>query len=61
MPGVATLAVLPATVAPVDRTKDGPRIVIHIMGAASDDRTTLAFAGLIEREFGGFVSPPNMR
>jgi len=27
-------------------------------GAALEDRTTLAFAKLIEREFGGFVAPP---
>jgi amidase len=59
-PGVATLAGLPATVAPVDHTKNGLPIGIHIMGAAFDDRTTIGFAGLIEREFGGFA-PPNMK
>jgi amidase len=59
-PGVATLAGLPATVAPIDRTKDGLPIGLHIMGAAFDDRTTIGFAGLIEREFGGFAPPPNL-
>lgn len=57
-PGVATLAGLPATVAPIDRTGDGLPIGIHIMGAQFDDRTTIAFAGLIERAFGGFEPPP---
>jgi len=57
-PGVATLAGLPATVAPIDRTDDGLPLGIHIMGAQFDDRTTIAFAGLIERAFGGFKPPP---
>ena len=57
-PGVATMAGLPATVAPIDRTREGLPIGLHIMGAAFDDRTTIAVAGLIEREFGGFVPPP---
>ena len=25
-----------------------------------DDRTTIAFAGLVEREFGGFTPPPDL-
>jgi len=57
-PGVATLAGLPATVAPIDSTSDGLPVGIHIMGAQFDDRTTIAFAGLIERAFGGFKPPP---
>jgi hypothetical protein len=28
------------------------------IGGFLDDRTTIAFAGLIEREFGGFTPPP---
>lgn len=59
-PGVATMGGLPATVAPIDRTRDGLPIGLHIMGAAFDDRTTIAFAGLIEREFGGFAPPPGL-
>ena len=58
-PGVATLAGLPATVAPIARTDDGLPVGIHIMGAQFDDRTTIAFAGLIERAFGGFKPPPD--
>ena len=30
-----------------------------IIGNYLEDRTTIAFAGLIEREFGGFTSPPS--
>ena len=33
---------------------------MQIIGGYLDDRTTLAFAGLVEREFGGFVPPPNI-
>jgi amidase len=58
-PGVATLAGLPATVAPIDRTANGLPIGVHIMGAQFDDRTTVAFAGLVERAFGGFEPPPD--
>jgi len=29
-----------------------------MIGGYLEDRTTIAFAGLIEREFGGFVPPP---
>ena len=51
-PGMATLANLPATAAPIARTKTGLPIGIQIIGPYLEDRTTLAFAGLIEREFG---------
>ncbi|MBV8087724.1 MAG: amidase [Chloroflexi bacterium] len=57
-PGVAILGALPATVAPIGFTARGLPIGLHIMGAQYDDRTTIAFAGLIEREFGGFKAPP---
>jgi amidase len=55
---MATLLGLPATVAPVERSKDGLPIGVQIVGPYLEDRTTIAFAGLIEREFGGFVAPP---
>ncbi|MBV9895320.1 MAG: amidase [Chloroflexi bacterium] len=57
-PGVATLGALPATVLPIDHTSDGLPIGMQVMGAQFEDRTTIAFAGLIEREFGGFQAPP---
>jgi amidase len=31
---------------------------VQIIGPYLEDRTTLAFADLIEREFGGFTPPP---
>ncbi|MDO9222512.1 MAG: amidase family protein [Caulobacter sp.] len=56
--GVATLAHLPATAAPIGRSRDGLPIGAQIIGPYLEDRTTIAFAGLLEREFGGFVKPP---
>ena len=56
--GVATLPGLPATVMPIDRSETGLPIGVQIVGPAFEDRTTLAFAAFMEREFGGFVPPP---
>jgi amidase len=56
---VATLTGLPATVAPIGRDASGLPIGVQIIGGYLNDRTTIAFAGLIEREFGGFTPPPN--
>lgn len=57
-PGVALLPSLPSTVAPVGLSKAGLPIAIQIIGDYLEDRTTIAFAGLLEREFGGFKRPP---
>ena len=57
-PGVATLPGLPATAFPLGRTADGLPIGAQIVGPWLEDRTTLALARLIEREFGGFTPPP---
>jgi amidase len=32
---------------------------VQIIGRYLEDRTTIEFARLIEREFGGFVQPPS--
>jgi amidase len=56
--GVATAPGLPATAAPIDRSDTGLPIGVQIVGPYLEDRTTIAFAELIEREFGGFVPPP---
>ena len=56
--GVATVPGLPATVVPIDRGASKLPIGVQIIGPAFEDRTPLAFAALIEREFGGFVPPP---
>ena len=54
---MATVAGLPATVAPIGHSEDDLPIGVQIIGPYLEDRTTIAFAGLIEREFGGFVAP----
>ena len=57
-PGLATLANLPATAAPIGQTRDGLPIGMQIIGPYLEDRTTLGFAELLERELGGFRPPP---
>lgn len=57
-PGVALLPNLPATAAPVGFTRGGLPIGVQVIGPYLEDRTTIAFAGLLEREFGGFKPPP---
>jgi amidase len=49
---------LPATAVPIDRSPSGLPIGVQIIGPYLEDRTTIALAGLIEREYGGFVPPP---
>lgn len=60
-PGMATTPGLPATVVPVDQSEDGLPIGVQIIGPYLEDHTTIKFAGLIEREFGGFVAPPKFK
>jgi amidase len=59
--GNATLAGLPSTAMPIGLSNEGLPIGMQIVGPAMEDRTTIAFAELIEREFGGFVAPPAFR
>jgi len=56
-PGIATAPGLPATVAPIDRGDSPLPVGVQIVGPNLEDRTTIAFASLIEREFGGFTPP----
>jgi amidase len=56
--GIATLNGLPATTMPSGRTENGLPIGVQIVGAYMEDLTTIAFAGLVEREFGGVTPPP---
>jgi amidase len=56
--GPATLPGLPATSIPVGLSPEGLPIGVQIIGPWLEDRTPLALAALIEREFGGFVPPP---
>jgi amidase len=56
--GIATLNGLPATTMPIGHSDSGLPIGVQIIGGFLEDRTTIAFAGMIEREFGGFTPPP---
>jgi Asp-tRNA(Asn)/Glu-tRNA(Gln) amidotransferase A subunit family amidase len=56
--GVASAPGLPATVAPIGSSEEGLPIGLQIIGPMFEDRTTIRFVELIEREFGGFVPPP---
>ncbi len=56
-PGMATLANLPATAAPIGATAEGLPIGAQIIGPYLEDRMTIAFAGLLEQAFGGFRRP----
>jgi amidase len=55
--GIATSNGLPATTMPIGHDDGGLPIGMQIIGGYLDDRTTIAFAGMIEREFGGFTPP----
>jgi amidase len=57
-PGLATLSGLPTTAFPWGRTRQGLPIGLQAIGPYLEDYTPLAFASLLEREFGGFVAPP---
>ena len=56
--GVATLTGLPATAMPIGVSEGGLPIGMQIVGPYLEDRTPLAFAALVEQEFGGFTPPP---
>jgi amidase len=53
------LSGLPATTAPLGHSDDGLPIGVQIIGGYLEDYTTIGFAGLIERECGGFSPPPH--
>ena len=56
--GMATYPNLPATAAPLGRTKAGLPFGLQVVGPYLEDRTSIGFAGLLEREFGAFTAPP---
>jgi len=57
---VATTSGLPASVIPIAQDNNGLPIGVQIIGGYLEDRTTIAFGGLMEREFGGFKPPPSL-
>lgn len=54
----ATLAGLPATVAPIGRTRSGLPAGIQIIAPMWEDGTSIEFAALLSDLVGGFVPPP---
>jgi amidase len=58
MAGDATLPGLPATALPIGASEEGLPIGVQAIGPMWEDRTTIRFAELAEREFGGFTPPP---
>ena len=55
--GPATFGNLPSTALPIGRTPSGLPIGAQVIGPYLEDLTTIGFAGLVEREFGGFGPP----
>ena len=60
-PAIATLPGLPATVAPIGRTKSGLPVGVQIMGPYFEDDTSIEFAAQLARITGGFEPPPAFR
>ena len=56
--GFSGMVYLPATVAPVGFTAEGLPVGVQIVGPQYGDRTCIQFARLIERDYQGFVPPP---
>jgi amidase len=59
--GYSGVAYLPSTVAPCGFTRAGLPVGVQIVGPQYGDRTCIEFARLLEREFQGFVPPPDYR
>jgi amidase len=57
--GLASMAHLPATVAPVGRTRRGLPVGLQIVGPQYEDRTTIDFATRLAEVVGGFTPPPD--
>jgi len=56
-PGLVGVAHLPASVAPVGRTRDGLPVGIQIVAPYLEDYTSIAFAAQLESLLGGFEPP----
>jgi amidase len=56
--GYSGVAYLPSTVAPAGLTPAGLPVGVQIVGPQYGDRTTIAFAQLLEREYQAFTPPP---
>lgn len=56
--GLANLAYLPSVAAPIGFTDEGLPVGVQIIGPQYGDRSCIAFARLLEREYQAFVPPP---
>jgi len=56
--GYSGVAYLPSTVAPLGLTKEGLPVGVQIVGPQFGDRTCIAFAKLLEKQFRAFEPPP---
>jgi amidase len=59
-PGLIGVAHLPASVAPVGRTRDGLPVGIQIVAPYLEDHTALGFAAQLEALLGGFEPPAGL-
>jgi amidase len=57
--GYSGVAYLPSTVAPAGFTKSGLPVGVQIIGPQYGDRACIQMARLLEREYQGFVPPPD--
>ena len=57
----ASLAGLPATVAPVGLTEEGLPVGIQIIAPMWEDQTSIEFAALLSESIGGFSPPPGVQ
>jgi amidase len=57
--GYSGMSYLPSTVAPAGFTKSGLPVGVQIIGPQYGDRACIHMARLLEREYQGFVPPPN--
>jgi len=57
--GIATVASLPTTVAPVGLSSSGLPVGIQIVAPYLEDKSSIRFAQLMEDVVGGFTPPPN--
>jgi len=60
-PGVATVAGLPATAAPIEISASGLPVGVQLVGPWLEDHTTITFAALLEHEFGMTVAHRRLR
>ncbi|MFC0283799.1 amidase [Camelimonas abortus] len=58
---LATVAHLPATVAPVPQAEGALPAGVQVIGPEGADLTTIAVAGMLERLLGGYTPPPLVR